>query len=301
MVRDDALDPPPLEHDQVVDVVADHREQRLEGQAPGVDREEQGTHDAADTFGAVAADGRHLVAQVPVGHDSARDAAGIHEDQGADVPRGHERGRLPDGDRIRGGHDLPGAQLPDRRREEELVSPDVQGTPETHVREGRVDELRQERFQVVLHESGIRLEQGQDLVPVDLVDGGVLDGDHVGPGLVRAHEGEEAEDIPLGPVVEDDFLLAGAHEDLDAALPDDHEQGARRAVLAKDDRLFGEVRHLHALGARCSAPSSERNWKGGTFLRNATISSIIMSSRPVSLKPSPSPPLRGDTPAPTGD
>ena len=90
-VRDEADGLVAIEHRHVVDAVAGHGQQRLEGRRVGLRHLQPGRGDGLHRQGRVGADGEHAVAQVAVGGDAAQPAAGVDQQHRGHAMRAHAR------------------------------------------------------------------------------------------------------------------------------------------------------------------------------------------------------------------
>ena len=207
VVGDDPLHRPGLDDEQVVDVVADHRQQRLEAVVAGVDRDQRRAHDVRGRVGDVAAGGDDLVADVAVGDDPRGRARRVEHDQRADPVARHDRGGGLDREPGRGGDHRAGRELAHRRREEQPLAAADENAAGAHLVERLVEVLAQEGPVQVFADLGVGVEEAAEIRLVDEVADGVGGGDDVRARAVPRVERQKADDVALGPVVDEGFLV----------------------------------------------------------------------------------------------
>ena len=242
MVRDDPLDRPGLQDEHVVDVVADHRQQRLEAVVPRVGGHDRRAHDPGGRIAEVAAGGDDLVADVAVGDDPGGGPGGVDQDERADPVAAHQlRSRLDRQPERRRDH-RAGRQLAHRRREQQALAAAGQHAARAHLVDRLVEVLGQEGAVQVLADQGVGVEEPAEVGLADEVADRVARRDDVRARAVPRVERDEADDVALGAVVDEGLLALGrAHEDLGAALLDHEQVLARRAVLLEDHRAVRVV------------------------------------------------------------
>jgi hypothetical protein len=126
------------------------------------------------------------------------------------------------------------------RCEEQTVAPAVEHALVLHLAIGAVDILGDVRFQEILGERKVRIEELQEHLFTEKVADGIFHGSDVGPDPVLAHERKETEGVALAAVVDHYFAaVLGDHRDLDPAFFDDPERVARRSVLLQDHHVLG--------------------------------------------------------------
>ena len=148
---------------------------------------------------------------------------------------------------VHGHHVFPG-DIADQGREQEMVAAAVEEALGVHLSVGLVDILREMGLQQVFRDGGMVVDQAVDGLLVQEVADGIVDSDDGRLLPVLAHERDEAEGVPLAPVINDHVLaVLGLHGDPDAALLDDLEAVAGEIVLLQNDRALGIELHGQVL------------------------------------------------------
>jgi len=121
-----------------------------------------------------------------------------------------------------------------------MVAAAVEQALVVHLAVGLVDVFREMGLEEVLGERRMGLDQPVDVLLAQQVADRIVDRDDRRLLAVLAHEGNDAEAVPLTPEIDDHILAVPRFEgDPDTTLLDDPERVARWTILLQDDHVLG--------------------------------------------------------------